>query len=486
VTASTLVEPAYFSAPPYAKTLGPEVAGICELANFAPDPEQRLALDAIFGMRPNNKVAALEAAIVACRQNIKTGLFKQCALGWLFVTDQRLIIWSAHEFPTAQEAFRDLTELIEGSDPLRKRIKTIHRGNGDEAIELLTGQRVKFKARTKTGGRGLSGDKVVLDEAFALTPSHMGSLFPLLSVRPDPQVVYGSSAGLENSAVLRSIRDRGRLSDDPGLIYVEWTDDLPGDCASPKCDHKPLTAVGCRMDDRRRWHRANTQLQSYPGEPGRRMTEEYVAAERRALPPEEFGRERLGWWDEDPNESGVFETGTWANCMDAASEIVGALTFAADVSPDRSAASIGVCGNGKEFLHLENVENGAGTDWIVPFLVAKTQEHGGDVVIDPASPAGSLIDDLKNAGVRVHTITAREYAQACGWLFDAVKDTQVRHLPQPELDSAVRDARTRDLAGGFAWDRRKSSADITPLVAVTLACWGFRTFGGGDLAGSVW
>jgi hypothetical protein len=106
-------------------------------------------------------------------------------------------------------------------------------------------------------------------------------------------------------------------------------------------------------------------------------------------------------------------------------------------------------------------------------------------VIDPASPAGTLVDDLRAAGVRVHTVTAREYAQACGWLYDAVKGSEVRHLGDPELDAAVRDARPRDLAGGFAWDRKKSSADITPLVAVTLACWGYRTYGG-DIAGSVW
>ena len=43
---------------------------------------------------------------------------------------------------------------------------------------------------------------------------------------------------------------------------------------------------------------------------------------------------------------------------------------------------------------------------------------------------------------------------------------------------------TRDVGdGGKAWGRRKSSADISPLVAVTLAAWGLRlktAEGGGD------
>ena len=173
---SELVEPAFSSIPEHTKTLGPEVADLAELASFAPDPEQRLALDAIFAMRADNKVAAFEAAIIACRQNMKTGLFKQCALGWLFVTDQRLIIWSAHEFPTAKEAHRDMVELIEGCDPLRKRVKTIHRANGDEGIELVTGQRINFRARTKTGGRGLSG----------VTPPSTSPAAPTVTPTPGP------------------------------------------------------------------------------------------------------------------------------------------------------------------------------------------------------------------------------------------------------------------------------------------------------------
>lgn len=291
MTANVPAEPAWSSGPAYRKTLGPEVAALSALAGFIPDVEQRLALDAIFAMGADGRAAAFEVAVIACRQNIKTGLFKQCALGWLFITDQRLIVWSAHEFATAKEAHRDLVELIEGCDPLRKRVKAIHRANGEEGIELLTGQRINFKARTNTGGRGLSGDKVVLDEGFALQDSHLGTLVPLLSVRPDPQILTGSSAGLGTSHVLRNIRDRGRAGTDPSLSYFEWSDDLPGDCQQADlCSHN-VYEVGCRLDDQRRWARANSQL-------GRRLTMEYVLHERRMLPPAEFARERLGWWDE--------------------------------------------------------------------------------------------------------------------------------------------------------------------------------------------
>ena len=94
---------------------------------------------------PDGRSAAFEVAVAACRQNIKTGIFKQAALGWLFVTGERLVVWSAHEWDTVKEAFRDLEELITGSDYLRREVKNIYRGNGDEAIELLSGAAADFQ-----------------------------------------------------------------------------------------------------------------------------------------------------------------------------------------------------------------------------------------------------------------------------------------------------------------------------------------------------
>lgn len=457
MTASTLVEPAFYSAPEFSKTLGPEVADLAELAGFAPDPEQRLALDAIFAMRPDNKVAALEAAVVACRQNIKTGLFKQCALGWLFVTDQRLIVWSAHEFSTSQEAHRDLAELITNCDPLRKRVKAITNGNGDEGIELLTGQRVKFRARTKTGGRGLSGDKIVLDEAFALQATHMGSLFPLLSVRPDPQVLYGSSAGLTSSGVLRSIRDRGRAGGDPRLAYLEWTDDLPGSCSSPACDHA-LGSLGCRLDDEARWHRSNTQL-------GRRMTIEYVRAERRALPAAEFARERMGWWDDPVDLSSMaVSPEVWATLANPQPRPASA-TLVLDVAADQSTATLAAAWKCPGGVQVQLADHRAGTSWVV----AKCVELGWPVLLVKNGTAAFLQADLERAGVRVTTVDRSFFVDACGSLNQQVTAGTVWHGNQPALNDAVKVARWSPTGeAGVRVLARKDPA-VSPLIAFTLA-----------------
>jgi hypothetical protein len=496
---SLAVEPAYRSVPPYTRTFGPEVADLAELAGFGPDPEQAAILDAIFAVDRHGRSVAFSAAAIACRQNLKTGLFKQAVLGWLFITDQRLIVWSAHEFSTTQEAFRDLDTLITGSDVLRRRVKHIYRGNGDERIELTDDRRLIFKARTKGGGRGLSGDKVILDEAFALQPMHMGALLPTLSARPDPQVLYGSSAGLAESAVLRGVRDRGRAGGDPRLAYFEW-------CASPpavvceagdRCTHA-LTTPGCGCDDPENWQRANPAI-------GRRISIENIAAERRDLPPAEFGRERMGWWDDPEEDAHPFPVDDWGRRVDTDAPRPAGPALAVAVTRDRSMAAIGAAGRVEELSHVDVVDHRAGTGWIVDRAVELYDETSAcALVLDPAGPAGALEKDLTakdDAGRvkfstkpgpgerRLVIVTAREYAQAYGALVDDVVNDRLRHRDRAELNTAVRGVRTRPLADAYAPSRKDSPVDVTPLEVVTLARHGFATHGLGatyDVLESVW
>jgi len=463
------VVPAFRSVPGYHRTLGPLVADVAEAAGYPPDLEQGALLDIVFGLRPDNRVAAFEVAVVVARQNLKTAVLKMCALGWLFVTDQRLIVWSAHEFSTATEAHRDLAELIENTPTLRRRLKPngIRFGSADKSIELATGARVVFKARTATGGRGLSGDKVVLDEAFALQPAHIGALMPTLSARPDPQLVYASSAGQEQSGVLRAIRDRGRAGTDPSLGYIEWTDDLGGDCSQPACDHA-AGRDGCRLDDEARWARANPAL-------GRRITLDYVRAERRGMPPVEFARERLGHWAEgDSLEGGAFPAEAWEACRTTELALGAPVTFAVEVAEDRSWSCVAAAGKGVGGLHTEVGEYAEGVSWVVDRLVDLTHRNRrARVVVQRSSAAGSLLPAMRDRGVAVLEASSVDYAAACGTVHDLVTAGSLRHSGQPELDVAVRHARTKPAGdGAWVWNRRTATVDISPLVAVTLAAWG--------------
>jgi hypothetical protein len=420
-------------------------------------------LDAVFALRADDRSAAFEVAAVACRQNLKTGLFKQAALGWLFLTGQRLIVWSAHEFPTSVEAFRDLSELIEGRDWLTRRLKRIYRGNGDESIELMSGARLIFRARTKGGGRGLSGDKVILDEAFALQPVHMGALLPTLSARPDPQVLYGSSAGLADSEVLRGVRDRGRKGLGR-LAYLEWCAE-GAECADRDCSHVYGAVEGCALDDVGNWQRANPQL-------GGRIQMETLEGERQALPWQEFARERLGWWDDPGVIAPAFGPGVWESLLIGDGPRPKAQAIGVAVSFDRAWGSIGTAAkmpDGRVLIGANDRRRG--TSWLVSEADRIQREHGCAVVVDVRGPASPLLDELHAAGVDVTVASTSDVCDACADVYDAAQDGRVAHMGDDDLNAAVTGATARAVGDRWMWGRKTSAGDVSMLEAATLAHW---------------
>jgi len=460
-----VVAPAHLWVPPSSRSSAAvEAIGLAESCGLSLDPEQELVLEAILAEKPNGKWAAFEAALIASRQNLKTFVFEIVVLADLYLFDTSMVVWTAHEFSTTMEAFRDFTTLIESNAHLSRRVKKISNANGEEGIEFSTGQRLRFKARTKAGGRGLTGDRLILDEAFALQPSHMGSLMPTMSamsINGNPQILYGSSAGQIQSDVLRGLRDRGRNGGDPSLVYIEFCAPEDG-CAEAGCDHH-VGSVGCVLDDPEMWRLSNPAL-------GRRISEEFVAAERRSLPPEEFARERLGWWEDPIGASVVLPLDSWRLCADESSVPDHAPVVAVDVSPDRSRASIAAAAlrsDGR--VHVEVVQTGPGVDWVVDRL-SSLVTRPRRIVADARSPAGSLITEAELVGVEIEPVTTTQHARSCGLLYDLVVAERVRHLGDPVLDRALAGASKRIVGdGAWLWSRKSSRVDISPLVAVTLA-----------------
>ena len=480
------VKAAYEHFPEYSYTLGPEVADLCDRVGFPPDEEQQRALDALFGYTSDGLPTTFEFWMIAARQNLKTGWLKQACLGWLFVTQEALISWSAHELDTTREAFRDLTFLIENRPSLAKRLlpgptNGIYRGSGLEAIELAPtkacpqGQRVKFKARTKGGARGLTGSKVILDEGFAVKPEHVGSIVPILSTKPKGQIVGGSSAGRADSDYLREVRDRGRNKTSPRLGYVEYcAPDAEQACEQgKKCTHERGTR-GCAADNLDYLRMANTALE-------RRITIQYIRDEREALPPAEFVRERLGWWDEpDLADAPLISKTMWRELVDPLSVPTDPVSFGIYVNKSQTQAAIGVAGYRPDGLYHvgivpadrdePGIASKAGMDWIPDRMLQLRDDWGPcAIVVDEKSEAGAIIPDLVALGIEVITTNATRYAQACGKALSIVKGKEVRHRGARPLQDSVIAGKRRDLADAWAWDRKDPDSDITQLVAVTLA-----------------
>ena len=443
----------------------PDVDAAVELvaaAGIVLDPWQEHVLrNSLLGR--GEKWAAMRVGVVCPRQNGKNAVIEARILAGLFLFGERLIVYSAHLSETADEMFRRLEDIIEAVPWLASQVKHYWRANGKASIELHTGQRVKFRTRTISGGRGLSGDVVFFDEAMVFPESSHASVFPIISARRNPQVWYTGSAVdqtvHDHGRVLTAVREGALSGDADSLAYFEWSGDLDD----------PTELTGEMALDPERLAQANPAF-------GRRITLEYLRQEQeafrydlRSLAVERHG---IGDWPALDGDSGVISVETWNALLDASSEATDRLVFGFDVSPNRSSAAISVAAKRADgLMHVGVVEHARGTGWVVPYLSELAAEKPLAFVCDSASPAFSLVPELAEAGIEVQPLTSTEHGQAYGMFVDACVQRTLRHRGTPELTLAVRGAKERKLGEAAAWARRTSVSDITPLVAATLALW---------------
>lgn len=426
-------------------------------AGFELDDWQESFLFEALRTDDDGRWAAMEVGCVVPRQNGKGGILEARQLAGLFVFGERLQIHTAHEFKTCAEHFLRVKSLIEGSDDLFRHVRIIRTGAGEQGIELKTGERLKFLARSRTSGRGFSSDTLYFDEAFELPVTTVGSILPTLSAIRNPQLWYMSSAPHFESDSLHALLKRAE-SDDPGSLYLQaWESE-----------------ADTRSDDVDAWWRANPAM-------GIRIDEDFVRNEMRTLcsTPEgvaEFNRERLGIREGGDGEAGIVPYALWESLVIPSPTGLSSVNFGLAVDPSGAWSSVGSAGRlpGGD-LYVDNVKFEAGTAWVQKYLEDLYSRKRLPIRIDPADAAGAFIRPLTEAGVEVVEVESRTYQQACGELLSAVNDKRVKHLGQASLNRAVAAAGRRDVGkeGGWVWVR-PGSVDISPLKAATLALSGVQ------------
>lgn len=463
--------------PAYVSSAAPEVIDLAASAGLLLDPWQQYVLTHGLGELRDGQWAATKVSCWVPRQNGKGGIIEALELGWLFLLQEKLILHSAHEYKTSQEAFLRIKGLVENTPDLDRRVNRYWQANGEQGIELTRaagGARLRFIARSRGSGRGFSGDKNILDEAQELTGQQMAALLPTLSARPNPQLWFFGTPPAEPDAWAYGMREDGEAGV-PRMAHFDWGADLdPTDAA----DRRRAAT------DRDLWYACNPAL-------GTRITEDFVADEARPSGlGEEFAVERLGAWRPRAESGpGVLDVAAWLALADEQSLRVGDVAFAVDITPSRDAGCIAVYGLREDGLgHVEVIDHRPGTEWLVDRIVElRDRWRPVAIALDVKGPAGSLLVDLEKAGLTrpedpeqpaygdLAIPTAQDVAAGCGQFADAVRQGTLRHIDQDLMAEAIRGAKTRPLGDAWAWGRRISSVDISPLVAATLARWAWVT-----------
>lgn len=447
-----------------------DVFEMADLVGFELDPWQRLVVEGACGVRHDGRWAAKEVGVNVPRQNGKGGILEVVELTALFTwlprqlsQGEKLVIHSAHEFITATKHFDRIWALVEDTPELLRRVKggRRNRSHGSEGWVTVDGCKLEFRTRTKGGGRGFSCDLLILDEAMFLPEQAMGALLPTLRARPNPQIWYtGSAVDQEvhdEGLVFTRVRERAKAGDSD-LAYFEWS--LPYDHPSEIPEDEFAAVESMRT--------SNPAF-------GIRIFQEHFEMELKALDRRTAAVELYGVGDyPDPTGDDVrpISIEQWAGCLDTNSRLVGDVHLWFDVSPERK-TSIAAAGKNQDGRwHVEVIEKLPGTGWLPARMADLVETHQPvSVGCDRLGPGAGVAPKLEEFGVEVTMVDGNEHARACAALVDAVAEDNLRHLGSLDLLNAVRAARTRPLGDRWLWSRTKSSTDIAPLVAATLALW---------------
>lgn len=341
--------------------------------------------------------------------------------------------------------------------------------NGHEALLFKNGSFQGLIATTKKTGHGGTLDLGIMDESFAHPDARLEqALKPAMITRPQPQLWIVSTAGTkEDSPFLWGKVETGRqlveAGVNDGVAYFEWSAPEDADPADEATWWSCMPALGITAPI------------------------DAVRADFASMSLSEFRRAYLNQWVTAMSDP-VIPLEVWNSLAEPGSQIVGPVSFAFDVSPDRSTAAICAAGlRADGTFHVEVVDHRSGTGWLAQRMVELAGRHGTSaVVFDSASPAGSLVPALEAAGVTVTKLGPKEHGQACGLFYDTAVEGRLHHLGTPELVAALDGAVKRPLGDAWAWSRRSSAVDISPLVGVTLALWGCVTAVPADLVQNVW
>jgi len=493
---------------PPLRELTPETSKGFECIAFAEDilrinllPWQKWLLIHALELNEDGSFRFRTIVLLVARQNGKSTLMQVLSLWRMYVDGAKLVIGTAQNLDIAEEQWAGTVDLAEGVPELAEEISKVVKVNGKKSLELESGERYKVAAANRKGGRGLSGDLVLMDELREHTNWDSWSAVTKTTLaRFYAQVWAASNAGDAASIVLRFLRKLAHTAlgnpdglDDVG-VTPEADDEEDGDTLGL---FEWSASPGVSIWDRDGWAQANPSL-------GYTLTEKAIASAARTDPEGIFRTECLCQWL-DTTADGPFPEGRWQKALDRSSSIVGKYALCIDTSHDRTTTHIGVAGRREDgLLHVEVIASRSGHAWVKDWLTSSPEGSTVRRMDDPdlvgvtlqasGAPVSSLLAELEQIDkLRLIPWSGSDLSKWTGMFYDQVRgvekdadghpippedvDPLLRHLGQPILDVAASTAVAKPSGDAFFWDRAKSPNDAAPLVAVTGAAGCFLVHG---------
>lgn len=452
--------------------------------------------------------------VLVARQNGKTLVMLVLALWHIYALESRTVIGTAQDLANAEKAWEEAVEMAQSEPELDELIDRIALGHPkrfvvrpSEIDETVLAE-YRVASATRKGGRGFSGDLILLDELREHQSWDSWSAATKTTLaRPKSQVWAFSNAGDTLSIVLRYLRAQAHQEldwpdgdGDKDILdfgafdgdFDEWEDEL-GDLGADTLGLFEWSAPpDAKRTDRAAWAQANPSM-NHTDIVENCITVRAIAAAMRTDPPPVFDVEVLCRWS-FTEQDGPFPVGAWAVTLDNdARPEPGKRVVAVDVSWERDRTYIARAGwNTDQVPVVDIAADRPGTAWVVPWLVKFRDHISGVVVQANGAPATSLIDDIRSAktpdgedaGLQVVEWGGADLGNSFGQLYDRLDaslgdedapdpDPQILHLAHPGLDAAALSAKPKVLSNGaVVIDRIKSPTETSALIAFMGAVWG--------------
>lgn len=415
-------------------------------------PWQRWWLIHALELRAPDRFRFRTVLTLVARQQGKTTLLKIVALWAMYLRHAHLVLGAAQSLDIARESWTGAVELATGVDDLACEVANVRYANGEQCLTLENGARYRITAATRSAGRGLSVDLLILDELREhRTPDAWAALSKTTMARPNALIVGISNAGDNESVVLNQLRSAALAGADEQLGIFEWS-----------------APDGCAIDDPRAWEQAMPGL-------GITISESAVRTSLATDPPVVFRTELL--CQRVDSLGAAVDADAWRACADPAVSLAGLqdrMVMGVDVSMNTghvTAAAAALLDDGRvvgevfdQWPSVAAARSGLreafgryrprAVAWFpsgpATVLGAELQDaHGVLVGAEVPDPA-----DLPPDAPGVVPLTGQDASAACQTLASLVEGRQFVHTDDPLLNAHIAASVRKDQGDGWRFARR--------------------------------
>lgn len=437
-----------------AEEWAPEFLAGCAAMGFNPTPQQWKIADALNAHDEHGRPLYSTMGVCVPRRAGKTTVLLAVAVGRCLTRPGYSVLFTAQSGTKASARFLEMARTLERVNPNEHmRGFRIMRGAGNQNLTFANGSIFQVLPPKPDAFRGDSGDLIILDEAqehAADTSAELvGAILPTMDTRPGAVLVVAGTAGERRSGIFWDTLEEGRRKiAGTGIIeFAAPENTSPEEAADPATWQASHPGIGTLTD-------LDTIKQRYE-----------------KLPFPQFAREYLGLWPEDYSQSAI-DPQLW---RDAVSDMVAKpeqFALAYDVAPDGSTACIAAAWRVGEVAYVEIIEHKLGTTWLTPRLCELAKRYRAIIGHDTIGAALAEAELLGRKRPKPRTAPAnmRDVTNGCFTFMRELSNGTLKHFDQVPLNDAAGRAAKRPLSeNSWAWGRRLSGGDITPLVAATLA-----------------